>query len=194
MPSKTKGLQELMIQELQDMYDAEKQLVRALPKLAKAASDEELGNAFREHLEVTKGHVERIERVFESLDKRARSKPCSGMKGIVEEGAKMIEEEDNESLLDAALAGGARKVEHYEMMAYESLRAMAQQLGLDEVAQLLEENLQEEMQADQELEQIGKRLIETASEAGTEEAEGEEENARPSRTRTAAPAKTRTAR
>ncbi len=163
MASKVEGLQQLLVDELQDLYDAEKQLVKALPKMAKAASDEELQNALREHLEVTKGQVQRIEQVFESMDMRARSKPCKGMKGIVEEGQEMIGEDLEEGLLDSGIVGSARKVEHYEMAGYESVRGLAQQLGLKDAAKLLEETLREETQTDKQLAQISKRLLKEAS-------------------------------
>jgi ferritin-like metal-binding protein YciE len=163
MPSKVEGLQQLLVEELQDMYDAEKQLVKALPKMAKAASDEELQNALQEHLEVTKGQVQRIEQVFESMDMRARSKPCKGMKGIVEEGQEMLGEDHEEGLLDSGIVGSARKVEHYEIAGYEGVRALAQQLGLKEAAKLIEETLREEMQTDKQLAQISKRLLKEAS-------------------------------
>ena len=163
MPKKVADLEELFKDELKDIYDAEKQLVRALPKMVKAASDEELGSALREHLEVTKGHVQRLEQVFESLDIPARSKPCKGMRGIVEEGSEMLQENLEESLMDSAIAGAGRKVEHYEMMAYESVASMAKQLGLSDAAELLQETLEEEMQADKTLAAIGKRLMKGVS-------------------------------
>jgi len=175
MPKKVAGLQELLVDELQDLYDAEKQLVRALPKMAKAASDEELANAFREHLEVTKGQVQRIEQVFEQLETRAKSKPCKGMKGIVEEGNEMMQEGLEDALLDSAMAGAGRKVEHYEMMGYESVSSLAKQIGRSDVAQMLQETLREEMQADKMLAQISKRLLKEASSAGRMQQGGGEE-------------------
>jgi len=159
MAKKMEGLQQLLVEDLQDLFDAEKQLVRALPKMAKSASDEELANAFREHLEVTKGQVQRLEQVFESMDMRAKSKPCHGMKGLVEEGQEIMQEHDEEMILDAGLIGAARKVEHYEMAGYESARMLAQQLGMRDVAQLLQETLREEMETDRLLTTISKRLL-----------------------------------
>lgn len=156
-------LQQLLTDELRDLFDAEKQLVKALPKMVKSATDKELANALREHLEVTRGQVQRLERVFESMDMKARSKPCKGMKGIVDEGQEMLQEDLEEGILDSAITGAARKVEHYEMMGYESVRSMAQQLGMREAAQMLQETLQEEMQADKQLAQISKRLLKEAS-------------------------------
>ena len=159
MAKKMEGLEQLLVEELQDLFDAEKQLVRALPKMAKSASDEELENAFRQHLEVTKGQVQRLEQVFESMDMRARSKPCHGMKGLVEEGQEMMQEDFDEMVLDSGLIGAARKVEHYEMAGYESARALAQQLGMRDAAQLLQETLREEMETDRLLANISKRLL-----------------------------------
>src|ERR1043166_8339781 len=118
MAKKLEGLEQLLVEELQDLFDAEKQLVRALPKMAKAATDEELETALREHLEVTRGQVQRLEQVFESMDMRARSRSCRGMQGLIEEGREMLEEDMEESLLDSAITGAARNVEHYEMMGY----------------------------------------------------------------------------
>ncbi len=178
MAAKLEGLRDLMTEDLQDVYDAEKQLVRALPKIAKAATDEELQNALREHLEITKGQVERLERVFAAMDMRPRSKPCKGMKGIVEEGQEMIGEERKETLLDPAIAAAARKVEHYEMASYETLRGMARQLRLPEVAQLLEETLREEMEADKQLAQISKRLLKGAESRREPQPEGKSSRTR----------------
>jgi ferritin-like metal-binding protein YciE len=153
------GLQELLVDELQDLFDAEKQLVRALPKLAKTASDEELANALREHLEVTKGQVARLEQVFDSMEMRARSKPCKGMKGLVEEAQEMMEEDHEETVLDAGLIGCARRVEHYEMAAYETARSLAAKLGMKDAAELLQETMREELEADKLLATISKRML-----------------------------------
>jgi ferritin-like metal-binding protein YciE len=195
MAKKETGLQNLLVEELRDLYDAEKQLTRALPKVVKAISDEELGNAVREHLEVTKGHVQRLEQIFESLDLKAKGKPCAGMKGIVEESSETIAEkkgEEAEAVLDVAIAGGARRVEHYEIAGYSAAIAMARELGHEEVAGMLEETLQEEQAADEKLAEISKRILTEAASAessATEEDEGAAGQV-PSRTRP----KTRTAR
>ncbi len=170
MAKQVGGLEQLLMQELQDLFDAEKQLVRALPKMAKSATDVELESALRAHLEVTRHQVHRIEQVFESMDMRARSRPCKGMKGIVEEGREVIEEERAASILDSAIAGAARKVEHYEMAGYESARSLARQLGMRDAAQLLEETLREEVEADKQLAQISKRLLKESSVRQREEA------------------------
>ncbi len=171
MPKQVADLEELFKDELKDIYDAEKQIVRALPKMVKATSDEELSNALKEHLEVTKGQVQRLEQVFESLEMPARGKPCKGMKGVLEEGSEMLEEDLVEGLMDNAIAGGCRKVEHYEMMAYESVFSMAKQLGLTDAANLLQVTLREEMEADKTLAQIGKRLVKQASASRTASSE-----------------------
>jgi ferritin-like metal-binding protein YciE len=180
---KAQGLQQLLVQELQDLYDAEKQLVKALPKIAKACSGEELASAFRDHLEVTKGQVGRLEQIFESMGMRARSKPCKGMKGLVEEGQEHIQELDEPALLDVALNGAGRRVEHYEMAGYESARVIAAQLGMRDAAQLLQETLREEMAADKLLAQLAKRGVKEAMSAGMEEEE--EASTRRGRGRTA---------
>jgi ferritin-like metal-binding protein YciE len=155
--------QDLFLDDLKDLLDAEKQLTRALPKMAKAAHDPELQQAFREHLDVTREQVHRLERIFEMLGAPARGKQCHGMKGIVEEGQELMEEDRSGAIMDSSIAAGARKVEHYEIAAYEGARLVAQQLGHREAGQLLEQTLQEEMQADKRLAQISRRLVKEAS-------------------------------
>jgi ferritin-like metal-binding protein YciE len=163
MAKKMEGMEQLLVEELQDLFDAEKQLVRALPKMAKSASNEELEDAFRQHLEVTKGQVQRLEEIFRSMDMPARSKPCHGMKGLVEEGQEIMQEEHEAMVLDAGLIGAGRRVEHYEMAGYDSARELAQELGMREVAQKLQETLREEMEADKQLAGISKRLLKESS-------------------------------
>ena len=183
MAKKTVDLREFLTEELRDLYDAEKQLVKTLPRMAKAATNEELKEALTGHLEITKGHVERLEQCFEHLEQKPRSKPCVGMKGILDEGREMLQEDMQESVMDTAIAAGGRKIEHYEMVAYEGSKAIAEQLELEEVAELLEETLAEEQQADQTLMEICRRLVqEAASGGGMEEMEEEE---KPSRGRAA---------
>jgi len=159
MPKKQEGLQDLFVEELQDLLDAEKQLVRAIPKMAKSAGDDQLASALRGHLEVTKGHVERLGRVFETLDMKPRSRACKGMRGIVEEGREKIEQENHQPVMDTAIIGSARKAEHYEIAGYEAAWAMARQLGMHDAAGLMEQTLKEEVEADRELARIGKRLV-----------------------------------
>ena len=149
-----KSAQDLLLNELRDIYDAEKQLVKALPKMAKAASSEQLRQAFQGHLEETKSQVERLERAFARLDTRTRGKRCAAMEGLVEEASQMMEEIKIPQILDAALIAGAQKVEHYEIAAYGSVRALAEACGHQDVAQLLDETLEEEKAADQKLNQI----------------------------------------
>lgn len=158
-------MEELLVEELRDLYDAEKQLVRALPKMARTASDEELQQAFRQHLEQTKGQVQRLEQVFEHLGQRARSKPCKAMRGLVEEGKEVMEEDASELLLDSAIIGAAQKVEHYEIAGYGTARTLAQAMGNREVAQLLQQTLDEEGQTDKLLTQIAKRLLKESGKA-----------------------------
>lgn len=198
MPKKAMGLQQLFVEELQDLYDAEKQLTRALPKVAKSANDDELGEAIREHLEVTKGHVERLEHAFESLDLRAKSKPCAGMKGIVSEASEAIEEKkgDSEGVLDAAIASGARRVEHYEIAGYAAAIDMARELGHEDVAALLEETMQEEQEADEKLAEICKRILQdtVSAEHSSDTEEGVEEQRGGQKRGSRQRPKTRTAR
>ena len=156
MPSE--GLKELYIDELKDLYSAENQLVKALPKMAKAASSEELRSGFEEHLEQTKGHVQRLEQIFKMLDENPKGKKCKGMEGLVEEGSELMEEELDDALLDAALIGAAQRVEHYEIAAYGTVRAFAEQLGESEHTSLLEETLQEEKETDEKLTELAKQI------------------------------------
>src|SRR5579863_7369041 len=123
------GLKELYIDELKDLFSAENQLVKALPKMAKAATSEELRSGFEEHLEQTKGHVQRLEEIFESLDESPKGKKCVGMEGLVKEGSEVMEEGFEDAVLDAGLIGAARRVEHYEMAAYTAAREIATALG-----------------------------------------------------------------
>jgi len=165
-------VEELLLEELKDLYDAEKQLVRALPKFAKAASDDELREAFQQHLEQTKGQVQRLEQVFEQLGEKPKSKPCKGMKGLVEEGMEVMSEDASEMLSDEAIICAAQKVEHYEMAAYGSARTLTQAMGNKDAASLLQETLDEEGETDKRLTQIAKRLI---KESGGREASGNKE-------------------
>jgi ferritin-like metal-binding protein YciE len=152
-------LQTLLEEELKDIYDAEKRLVKALPKMAKAANSPELKQALEEHLEVTKTQVQRLEQAFELLDKPAKSKPCAGMKGLIEEGEEVLGQDAADDLMDAAIIGAAQRVEHYEMAAYGTARTFAERLGHMEVAGLLEETLNEEKEADEKLTEISEQLL-----------------------------------
>jgi ferritin-like metal-binding protein YciE len=143
-------LKDLYIDELKDLYSAENQLVKALPKMAKAATSPDLRAGFEEHLEQTKGHVQRLETIFQQLGESPKGKKCKGMEGLIEEGSEAIEEYDGE-LLDAALIGAAQRVEHYEMAGYGTVSAFAKVLGESEHVTLLDETLEEEKETDEKL-------------------------------------------
>src|SRR3954447_22603698 len=144
-------LQELLVDGLRDIYDAEKQLVRALPRLTKALSNNELKEAFNAHLETTKNQVARVEQCFELLGEKAKSKPCKAMKGLVEEAQEHLQEYEKGDVLDQVLVAAAQKVEHYEIAAYGTARAIAKSLGNKEAVNLLQETLREEEQQDKSL-------------------------------------------
>ena len=144
-------LHDAFIDELRDTYDAEKQLTKALPKLAKAASSPDLRAAFETHLEETKGHVDRLEEVFASLDEKVRGKHCDGIAGIIEEGKSILEEDFDEAAMDACLIAAGQRAEHYEMAAYGTLVAWAKVMGHDKAADLLQQTLDEEKAADTKL-------------------------------------------
>ncbi|EWY39316.1 hypothetical protein N825_06315 [Skermanella stibiiresistens SB22] len=149
-----KNIQDLLIDELRDIYHAEKQLTRALPKMARAATDEKLKQAFQQHLEETQGQIERLEQVFEKLDTRTRGKHCHAMEGLVEEAKELMEMGLSPELLDVGLIAAAQKVEHYEIAGYGTVHALAQACGLDEVATLLGETLAEEKKTDELLNKL----------------------------------------
>jgi ferritin-like metal-binding protein YciE len=144
-------LHDAFIDELRDLYDAEKQLTKALPKLAKAASRPELRTAFETHLEETRGQVERLEEVFSSLDEKVRGKHCDGIAGIIDEGKAIMEEDFDDSTMDACLIAAGQRAEHYEMAAYGTLVAWARAMGHQEAADLLQQTLDEEKAADEKL-------------------------------------------
>jgi ferritin-like metal-binding protein YciE len=151
-------LQELLVEELRDIYDAEKQLVRGLPKMAKASSNAELKQAFAQHLEVTKNQVTRVEKVLELLGQKLRSKPCKAMKGLMEEAQEHLQEHEKGELLDQVLIASAQKVEHYEIASYGTVRAIAKSMGNREAMGLLQETLKEEEQTDKLLTTIALKL------------------------------------
>lgn len=155
---KLKSLHDLLIAEMKDIYDAEQQLTKALPKMVKAASTPALVKAFEDHLAVTKGHVDRLEDAFKKLETKATRKTCEAMKGLIEEGQSVIEEEAEPSVKDAALIAAAQKVEHYEIATYGTLRTFANQLGYSEVATLFQATLDEEAEADEALTQCAERV------------------------------------
>src|SRR5687767_8810277 len=172
-------LHDAFVDELKDMYDAEKQLTKALPKMAKAAASSELRDAFETHLEETRGQIERLEQVFETLDETAKGKRCDGIAGIIEEGKKKMEEDLDDSAMDAALIAAAQKVEHYEMAAYGTLVAWAEGMGHNDAAMLLQETLDEEKAADEKLTALGEGGINQEAADGAHSGDEEEEDSRP---------------
>jgi ferritin-like metal-binding protein YciE len=169
------SLQSLFLDELKDVYHAEKQLVRALPRMAKAASNPELQQAFTNHLRETQGQVQRLERVFREVGQTPRAKKCEGMAGLIEEGKHILEEDGEEAVIDAALIASAQRIEHYEIAAYGCLRTYAQLLGLSTAERLLQETLDEEEATDEKLNALAEGGInEAAMAAGSEELDEEE--------------------
>ena len=163
------GLRDLYVEELKDLYSAENQLLKALPKMAKAASSDELREGLTEHLEQTKGHVERLERIFESLDESPKGKKCIGMEGIVKEGSEIMGEDFEDATMDAALIGAAQRVEHYEIAAYGTVCEYAKILGESEHESLLHETLEEEKTSDEKLTQLAQDINPQAHEEQEEE-------------------------
>jgi len=156
---KLDSLQKLYIEELRDLYNAENQLVKALPKMAKHASHQELKQAFEDHLEQTKEHVERLDEIFKRLDERPTGKTCKGMKGLIEEGSEILEKDGDASVLDAALIGAAQRVEHYEIAGYGTVRTFANMLGENEATELLQQTLDEEGEADKLLTELAESVV-----------------------------------
>jgi ferritin-like metal-binding protein YciE len=181
------SLRELYIDELKDLYSAETQLVKALPKMAKAASNDELRQAFEEHLRQTSEHVARLEQIFEALEEKPTGKKCVGMEGLVKEGSEVMKEDYANAVKDAAIIGAAQRVEHYEMAGYGTVRAFAELLGETEHVSLLEETLNEEKEADEKLTQLAEEINASAERAGSSMAESSREtSASKSKTRRAA--------
>jgi ferritin-like metal-binding protein YciE len=174
----TDTLNELLQDELKDIYDAEKQLTKALPKLAKKATAEELKDAFEEHLRQTEEHIERLDQAFEHLGIPARGKKCKGMKNLIAEGEDMIGDADEDAVRDAVMIAAAQKVEHYEIASYGTARTWAAMLGHDDVASLLEQTLEEEKETDQKLTELAEAFI---NQAAAEEGGEEDEAAQPAR-------------
>jgi len=153
------NLEDLLKEDLKDLLHAENQIIKALPKMIKSASNEELKSAFQEHLEETKGHVDRLEQVMESLGMPVKGKTCKAMQGIIEEGKEVMEEDAEEDVMDAALIGAAQKVEHYEIATYGTLCTYAELLGLQDAKRLLGQNLEEEKRTDQKLTELAEAVI-----------------------------------
>jgi len=172
-------LHDAFIDELRDAYDAEKQVLKALPKMAKAATSEDLRDAFETHLEETRGHVKKLESVFESLEEKVRGKHCDGVAGIIEEGKSVMDEDFDDQTMDACLIAAGQRVEHYEMAAYGTLVAWAKVMGHNEAAAVLEEILDEEKAADEKLTELAEGGIneEAASTNGDEDEESDDKPA-----------------
>jgi ferritin-like metal-binding protein YciE len=182
------SVEDLLVEELRDLLDAEKQLVKALGKMIKAANDEDLQTAFESHRTETEQHVERLGTALETLGQAARAKTCKAMQGIVQEGQQVIEESRDapEAIADAALIAAAQKVEHYEIAGYGTACALAEIAGQNEVRGLLGQTLEEEKQADEKLTEICQRLLHEFDGAAMEEETDEDESDRPSRAKAAA--------
>jgi ferritin-like metal-binding protein YciE len=172
---KTATLKDVYLDEMRDLYNAEHQLIKALPKMAKAATSEDLRQGFEEHLEQTKGHARRLEQIFEGLGESAKGKKCKAMEGIVAEGAEVMSEDYEGEVMDAAIISAAQRVEHYEIAGYGSVHAYATALGETEAANLLEQTLNEEKQTDQKLTELSVSINEGANRtAGRGTAEDEQ--------------------
>jgi ferritin-like metal-binding protein YciE len=156
---KIESMEDLFLEQIEDLYDAEKRLVKALPKMAEASTSQSLRQAIQSHLMETEGHVSRLENIFRTLGKNAKSQTCDAMKGLISEGEDMVSDTDPSSLRDAGIIACANRVEHYEIAAYGSARTFAQTLGLREAASLLEQTLQEEKAADQKLTQLAESMV-----------------------------------
>jgi ferritin-like metal-binding protein YciE len=159
-------LHELFLDELADIYNAEQQLTKALPKLAKTAKNEQLREGFQQHLEETENHISRLDQVFESLGESMKRKKCKGMEGLIEEGEEVISEQKNSAALDAGLIISAQKVEHYEIAAYGSLCSWAEQMGHNDAHELLRETLEEEKATNEKLTEIAETIANTQAEQG----------------------------
>jgi ferritin-like metal-binding protein YciE len=164
-------LRTLMIEEIRDLYNAERQLTKALPKLAKAATSEELRTLLEAHLQETEAQIQRLDQVFEHLNERPRGKHCAGIAGIIEEGSDLTQEDFDGAVLDAGIIAGAQRAEHYEIAAYGSVMAWAKTLGLKEVAEILEETLEEEKSADEKLTALAEASINSEAAAVESSAE-----------------------
>ncbi|MGB2715055.1 MAG: ferritin-like domain-containing protein [Vicinamibacterales bacterium] len=159
MAEETNPLEELLVDELKDIYSAENQIIKALPKMAKAATSPELKRAFERHLEETRRQVERLDQIGQALDVKLTGKKCKGMEGLIEEGKEVMEEDFDDNAIDAGLIGAAQKVEHYEIAAYGTARTHAEMLGYTKAAKLLQQTLDEEGATDKKLTQLAESII-----------------------------------
>jgi len=160
------SLQELYVEQLRDLYSAENQLVKALPKMAKAAQSEALRRGFEQHLAQTKGHVDRLEQIFSAMDESPKGSKCAGMEGLVEEGEEVIREQSGSDALDSGLIASAQRVEHYEIAGYGTVRTFAELLGDDEAVNLLQQTLDEEKETDEKLTELAKQVNAQAMNSG----------------------------
>ncbi len=193
--AKMKNLEDFLMDELKDLYSAEKQLTKALPKMAKAATSPELQQAFTDHLEETEGHIERLDKIAKLAGgKSLGGKKCKAMEGLVEEGKELMEEDATPEVMDVALICAAQKVEHYEIASYGCAATYARLLGYDEVAELLNETLEEEKAADEKLTGIADELNPEAMNGESEDEESDEESESTSRSRSKGTAKKETAK
>jgi ferritin-like metal-binding protein YciE len=174
---KATSLRDLYMEQLRDLYDAEHQLIKALPKMADEATSEDLRSALEEHLDVTRQQASRIEQIFNQMGEKPKAQKCKGMEGLVKEGSEVLEEDMDEDVKDAAIIAAAQRVEHYEIAGYGTVRTYANLLGENEAARLLEQSLEEEKEADQTLNDIAEHINIEAKEAEGEQ----EEEARPAR-------------
>ncbi len=171
---KATTLKDVYVDELRDLYNAEQQLIKALPKMAKAATSEDLRQGFEEHLEQTKGHARRLEEIFQALGESIKGKKCKGIEGIVAEGAEVMSEDYEGAVMDAAIISAAQRVEHYEIAAYGSVHAYSTILGETDAADLLEQTLNEEKETDQKLTDLSESINEEASRTKDRDAAEEE--------------------
>jgi ferritin-like metal-binding protein YciE len=153
------SLKDLYVEQLRDLYSAESQILEALPKMEKAATNQELQNAFKEHKKATETHLERLEKIFETLDKKSSGHHCKGMEGLLKEGNEMVKEKGDDSTRDAGLIAAAQRVEHYEIAGYGTVRSYAEQMGFAEHEKLLKQTLDEESQTDERLTKLAESVI-----------------------------------
>jgi ferritin-like metal-binding protein YciE len=168
------SLQELYVEQLRDLYNAENQLVKALPKMAKAAQSDALREGFAQHLEQTKGHIDRLEQIFSAMDESPKGRKCAGMEGLIQEGEEVIDEQSDSEALDSGLIASAQRVEHYEIAGYGTVRAFAELLGEEAAVDLLQQTLDEEKETDGKLTELAKEVNAQAMNSGSG-SEGEEE-------------------
>ena len=176
---KLASLQDLLVDELRDLYSAENQIIKALPRMAKAASSDELREAFEEHLEQTRGHVDRLREIFEGMGEKPSGKKCAAMVGLLEEGEELMDEDFADSVKDAALISAAQRVEHYEIAAYGCVKTWAGLLGEKDAQELLQQTLNEEKQTDEKLTQLAEDINVEAMSADSGKSEEEEETEAP---------------